>query len=162
MLLGIWLDRVCTGGGSCHPLEMHTLKNSGTEPCGGAQQANWAVWAVKCSHSLDKANTALTSLRVGTGAGACVLAAAVPASALPQRELVKPQTNSGGFIPARRLKPNQAGRQQPQKTWFTKSGSHSLAFSKGPFLWKAGVSSHWRRVWGLLCNLQWWHGLLCL
>lgn len=84
---------------------MHTLKDSGTEPCGGAQWANGGVWAVKGSQAyvLDKANVTLTGLEVGTGAGACVLPAAGPAPALPQRKQVKLGTNSGGFIPARGL-----------------------------------------------------------
>lgn len=81
---------------------------------------------------------AFSGLRVGTGVGACVLAAAVPAPALPQRL----QTSSGGFIPARRLKLNHTGKQWPQRTCSTRSGSHSLAFSEDPFLWKAGISSH--------------------
>lgn len=52
---------------------------------------------------LDKANMTFTGLKVDTGAGACVLPAAVPAPAVPQRKQVKLWTNSGGFTSARGL-----------------------------------------------------------
>jgi len=49
---------------------------------------------------LDKENMAVIGPKLGTGAGACVLLAAVQAPAVPQRKQVTLQPNSGGFIPA--------------------------------------------------------------